>query len=188
MNYMDIKRLDIANGPGCRISIFVSGCTHQCKDCFNPEAWPFDAGQPYTEETEAEILKLLEPDYITGLSILGGEPFEWANEYEVLDLIQAVRKKFGKSKTIWIYTGAEFQGLYYGDPTAREIFELVDIVVDGSFETELKDITLQYCGSSNQRIIDARLTMATRQIVECDKYDVSNPIRRTGRLLAPIDD
>ena len=186
MNYMDIKTLDIANGPGCRISLFVSGCRRHCEGCFNPESWDFCHGFPYTKETEQKILELLKPDYIEGLSILGGEPFEPENMPYVLELVSKVRKMY-PNKSIWIYTGFEFQPLYYTSELARCIFREIDVLVDGQFQEENKDIALQFCGSTNQRVIDMPTTLATECIIVYDQYDYTRK-KHADRSLCEIDD
>ena len=157
MNYANIKKYDIADGPGVRVSLFVSGCRHHCKGCFNYEAWDFEYGRPYTAETEAEILEALKPGYIAGLTLLGGEPFEPENQVELVTLLRKVRETYPE-KSIWSYTGFVYDkdlvpgGRAYTDVT-DEMLSYLDVLVDGPFVEELKDITLQFRGSSNQRII-----------------------------------
>ena len=157
MNYANIKKYDIADGPGVRVSLFVSGCRHHCKGCFNYEAWDFEYGRPYTAETETEILEALKPGYIAGLSLLGGEPFEPENQVELVTLLRKVRETYPE-KSIWSYTGYVYDkdlvpgGRAYTDVT-DEMLSYLDVLVDGPFVEELKDITLQFRGSSNQRII-----------------------------------
>ena len=163
MNYATIKKTDVANGPGVRVSLFVSGCTHHCKGCFNSEAWDFHYGQAYTEETEQEILQALVPDYIRGLSLLGGEPMEPENRGAVLSLVKKVREQYPQ-KTIWCYTGDTLDALMPGgahrtDVTDR-LLACIDILVDGPFVQDLHDISLRFRGSSNQRIIDMNATRA----------------------------
>ena len=148
MNYNTIKQLDIANGPGCRVSLFVQGCEFNCKGCFNTEAKDFDGGKPFTDQTINDILDLAAPDHISGLSILGGEPLHPNNILEVLDLVKKFKTKYPK-KTVWIWTGylwEEVRG-YLKDSG-------VDVLVDGRFVEELKDLRLKYRGSSNQRVIN----------------------------------
>ena len=169
MNYANIKKTDVANGPGIRVSLFVSGCTHRCKGCFNSEAWDFHYGREYTQETEEEILEALEPDYIKGLSILGGEPMEPENRGTVLKLLKAVRKRYPQ-KNIWCYTGYTYQNGILAEPQAiceatREMISLLDVLVDGPFVEELKDIRLKFRGSSNQRVIDVQNTLSSGRIV-----------------------
>ncbi|MCI6122036.1 anaerobic ribonucleoside-triphosphate reductase activating protein [Bariatricus sp. SGI.161] len=157
MNYANIKKYDIADGPGVRVSLFVSGCRHHCKGCFNSEAWDFEYGRPYTAETEAEILEALKPGYIAGLTLLGGEPFEPENQAELVKLLRKVRETYPE-KSIWSYTGFVYDkdlvpgGRAYTDVT-DEMLSYLDVLVDGPFVEELKDITLQFRGSSNQRIL-----------------------------------
>ena len=157
MNYANIKKYDIADGPGVRVSLFVSGCRHHCKGCFNYEAWDFEYGRPYTAETEAEILEALKPGYNAGLTLLGGEPFEPENQVELVTLLRKVRETYPE-KSIWSYTGYVYDkdlvpgGRAYTDVT-DEMLSYLDVLVDGPFVEELKDITLQFRGSSNQRII-----------------------------------
>ncbi|MFR1436463.1 MAG: anaerobic ribonucleoside-triphosphate reductase activating protein [Acutalibacteraceae bacterium] len=164
MYYGQIKKTDIANGPGVRVSLFVSGCTRHCKNCFNPETWSFTYGKPFTPQTEEEILQALAPAYINGLSLLGGEPFEPANQWELLLFLRRVRKAYPE-KDIWCYTGCTLDidlvpgGANYTEVT-EEMLAQIDVLVDGAFVEALKDITLRFCGSSNQRLIDLR---ASRQ-------------------------
>ena len=158
MNVANIKKFDVANGPGVRVSLFVSGCTHRCKGCFNAEAWDFAYGTPYTEKTEAELLEALGKQYIAGLSLLGGEPFEPCNQRQLLPFVRKVRALFPQ-KTVWCYTGylfdAELQpgGRAYCEAT-EELLAGIDVLVDGEFVEEKKDLKLRFRGSSNQRILD----------------------------------
>ncbi len=156
MNYAVIKKNDIANGTGVRISLFVSGCRHHCKNCFNSEAWDFAYGEPYTEETEKYILELADHDYVSGLSLLGGEPFEPENRPELIKLCRKFRERFPE-KTIWCYSGFTIEQLRSPElpeaSTSLELLSLLDVLVDGKFVEELKDISLEFRGSSNQRII-----------------------------------
>ena len=170
MNYGEIKNFDIANGEGVRVSLFVSGCTHHCKNCFNPETWNFDFGQPFTEETEELILKELAPDYINGLSLLGGEPFEPSNQAVLLPFLRRVKELF-PNKTIWCYSGYLFDKELLSESRARcehtdEMLSLIDVLVDGEFVQELYSITLQFRGSSNQRIIDVKKSLKSGKVVE----------------------
>jgi len=170
MNYGEIKNIDIANGEGVRVSLFVSGCTHHCKNCFNKETWDFGFGKPFTAETEELLLKELEPDYIDGLSLLGGEPFEPHNQAALLPFLRRVKERFPK-KNIWCYTGYLFDRELLSESRARcehtdEMLSLIDILVDGEFVQELYSITLQFRGSSNQRIIDVKKSLAAGEVVE----------------------
>jgi anaerobic ribonucleoside-triphosphate reductase activating protein len=148
MNYSSIRQLDIANGPGCRVSIFVSGCEHRCKNCFNPETWNFNYGKAFTDQTVEALLELLKPEHISGLSILGGEPLHPQNREGVLDIVRKVKSVY-PSKSIWIWTGYLWE-----EVSTFLIGSGVDVVVDGKFVEELKDLRLKYRGSSNQRVID----------------------------------
>lgn len=157
MNYGNIKEYDIADGPGVRVSLFVSGCRHHCKGCFNQETWDFDFGMPYTQETEDKIISLLAPDYIQGLTLLGGEPFEPENQQELVKLLRKVKKEYPE-KDIWSYSGYLLDkdlkegGRAYTDVT-EEMLSYLDVLVDGPFIEAQKDITLKFRGSRNQRVI-----------------------------------
>lgn len=157
MHYGNIKECDIADGPGVRVSLFVSGCRHHCKGCFNSETWDFQYGKPYTKETEEEIIRLLEPDFIQGFTLLGGEPFEPENQAELVKLLKRIRETYPK-KDIWCYSGYLYDvdmipgGKVYTEVT-EEMLSYIDVLVDGKFVEELKDITLVFRGSSNQRIL-----------------------------------
>ena len=158
MNYASIRTCDIANGEGVRVSLFVSGCTHFCKGCFNKDAWAFDYGEAFTEKEENTILSALAPTYIEGLTILGGEPMEPVNQRALLPFLRRFRALFGKSKTLWIYTGCVYetellQPSKWRCEATDEILSMTDILVDGPFIEEKKDISLRFRGSSNQRII-----------------------------------
>mgnify|MGYP001030873290 FL=1 len=170
MNYGEIKKVDIANGEGVRVSLFVSGCRNHCKECFNPMTWAFNYGKEYSEETEKEILEALNHDYIEGLTVLGGEPFEPENQKEVLSLVKKVREVF-PHKNIWIYSGFTFEELVgkkesrAATPLTKEILKNIDVLVDGRFEIAKKDLMLKFRGSTNQRIIDVKKTLALHEIV-----------------------
>ncbi len=169
MNYALIRKNDIANGVGVRVSLFVSGCRHHCKGCFNPETWSFSYGKPFTEETVSEILNALKPDYITGLSLLGGEPFEPENQAALAELTAVVRKTY-PNKTIWCYSGFRFEDQLFvgkvGDPeTALALLSNLDVLVDGTFQEDLKDPSLLFRGSSNQNIIDVPKSLASGKTV-----------------------
>ena len=174
MNYGEIKLCDIANGEGVRVSLFVSGCTHHCKNCFNPQTWSFDYGEPFTKEVEDKILKELEPSYIDGLSLLGGEPFEPENQRELLPLLREIREKY-PHKTIWCFTGFRLDdelladGSYPRCEATDALLACIDVLVDGRFVRELKDISLQFRGSRNQRVIDMNKTRETGTITIWDQ-------------------
>ena len=169
MNYANIKKYDIANGVGVRVSLFVSGCTHHCKGCFNAEAWDFAYGQPYTEATEEEILTALSHEYIAGLSLLGGEPFEPVNQRALLPLIRRVRREFPK-KNIWAYTGYCYENDLLPGKRAfcevtDEILDSLEVLVDGPFLESRKNISLRFRGSDNQRLIHMPETRRTGRVV-----------------------
>lgn len=159
MNYANIKRTDVANGPGIRVSLFVSGCTHGCRGCFNKEAWDFHYGEEYTALVEEEILRLLAPDYIRGLSVLGGEPMEPQNREAVLGLLRKVRQRYPQ-KDIWCYTGYYYEkdilSWAQQQEAVRELLSLIDVLVDGEFVEERKNLRLAFRGSENQRLIDVK--------------------------------
>ena len=157
MNYANIKFYDIADGPGVRVSLFVSGCTHHCKGCFNPEAWSFEYGEPFTEDVQQKIITAIAPEYISGLTLLGGEPMEPCNQRELVQFLDKVKDEY-PDKTIWCYTGYTYPedfkdgGKAYSE-VAEQMLSYIDTLVDGEFKEELKDISLQFRGSSNQRIV-----------------------------------
>ena len=160
MNYADIKRVDVANGEGVRVSVFVSGCNHHCKGCFNQCAWDFNYGNKFTDEQIDTVLKYLDHDYISGLSLLGGEPLDPKNQEGLLPLVKKVKEKF-PDKNIWCYTGFDFEKDVVGkmvkvSKTSNELVRYLDVVVDGKFEEDKKDLKLRFRGSSNQRIIDVK--------------------------------
>lgn len=157
MNYAEIKPLDVANGPGIRVSVFVSGCEHGCKGCFNKVAWDFNYGKPFTKEVVDRIIDLMKPDYIKGITILGGEPLHPRNRPDVLFLLEEV-KHFYPNKSIWLFTGYEYEKLDYEDPILDEILSRVDVLVDGPFIESKKNLNLKFRGSENQRLIDMRRT------------------------------
>ena len=173
MNYATIKKRDIATGGGVRVSLFVSGCTHHCKNCFNKETWDFSYGEKFTEETEELILEYLRPSFVNGLSLLGGEPFEVKNQETLLPFLKKVKEKYPK-KDIWCYTGYLFDKELLSQSRARceytdEMLSYIDVLVDGRYVEEEKDITLQFRGSKNQRIIDVKRSLSTGNIVLWDK-------------------
>lgn len=170
MNYADIKLFDAANGPGIRISLFVSGCTHKCKGCFNEVAWDFNYGNPYTDEQTDYIIKQLSPNHIKGLTILGGEPMDPNNQPGIVPLLRKVREVYGNTKSIWIYTGYLFDRDVLGKmvdtlPFTREILSYVDVMMDGPYIEELKDLGAYFRGSSNQRAILVQETLAKGELV-----------------------
>lgn len=169
MKYAKIKKTDVANGPGVRVSIFVSGCHHHCEGCFNSEAWDFNYGNDFTEDTIQEIIEAMNHDYITGLSLLGGEPFELINQKGLLPLLKKVKDVY-PDKTIWAYSGFLYDELKEMDyPETKEILSLIDVLVDGKFVESLKDPNLYFRGSSNQRVIDMKKTLKNNKIVLHEK-------------------
>lgn len=157
MNYAEIKNIDIANGPGVRVTLFVSGCTHRCEGCFNEVTWDFNYGSPFDKNVEESLLAYLEPDYIAGLTLLGGEPLEYSNWQALLPFVRRVKERYPK-KDIWCYTGYRFEEDVLDKFCAQweemiEFLSYVDVLVDGKFILAQKDISLQFRGSSNQRII-----------------------------------
>ena len=169
MNYATIKPRDIANGPGVRVSLFVSGCTHRCPGCFNEEAWDFDYGQPFDQSTIDEILELLQPDYVQGLTLLGGEPFDPRNQSAIVELLRQIKAKY-PHKSIWAFTGYLFDRDILpgrlGDPTiTREYLSYLDVLVDGPFIQSRKNLTLRFRGSDNQRLIDVPESLSRGEVV-----------------------
>ena len=169
MYYGAIKACDIANGLGVRVSLFVSGCRNRCPGCFQPETWDFAYGQPFTEETADALLRALAPDYINGLTILGGDPFEPENQRALLPFLRRVRETC-PGKDIWAYTGFTWEELHDEGSHPRcevtdEMLSMLDILVDGRFIREQKDIRLRFRGSANQRVIDVPETLRTGEIV-----------------------
>ena len=169
MNYATIKNCDIANGPGVRVSLFVSGCTHHCKGCFNAEAWDFSYGQPFTQQTIDEILGLLAPEHIRGLTLLGGEPFEPQNQGPIVELLRQIKANY-PGKSIWAFSGYLFDrdilsGRLGPWEITREYLSYLDVLVDGPFVEEKKNLALRFRGSENQRIIDVPKSLATGEIV-----------------------
>ena len=159
MNFATIKKRDIANGPGVRVSLFVSGCTHRCEGCFNEIAWDFSYGEPFTDAVENELLEALSPDFIAGITLLGGEPFEPENQRALLPFLKRVREAFPQ-KTVWCYSGYTLEQLT-GESRARcevtdEMLSQLDVLVDGRFVLAKKNIRLRFRGSENQRIIDVK--------------------------------
>lgn len=175
MNYANIKNCDIANGEGVRVTLFVSGCTNRCEGCFQPETWDFDFGEPFTKEVEDKLLKMLEPSYIRGLTLLGGEPFEPSNQRVLAPFVERVKNTY-PDKDIWAFTGFTYENLLTdGDPKRTEVTDkllsMVDVLVDGKFVQALKNLRLKFRGSSNQRLIDMNKTRASGEIVLLDIKD-----------------
>ena len=168
MNYAEIKKTDIANGAGVRVSLFVSGCRHHCPDCFNACTWDFGYGRPYTKDTGDMIMSYLAPDYISGLTLIGGEPFEPENQEVLLALCERVRREL-PNKNIWCYSGFTFEEILEGSRAktehSRALLEHIDVLVDGRFEKDKKDIRLKFRGSTNQRIIDVKESLLQNKII-----------------------
>lgn len=169
MNYAEIKNCDIANGPGVRVSLFVSGCTHHCPGCFNQVAWDFNYGKPFTQETIDEILAMLKPGYIKGLTLLGGEPFEPQNQPAVVELLRQIKTKYPE-KSIWAFSGYLFDkdilaGRLGPWEITREYLSYLDVLVDGPFVESRKNLSLRFRGSENQRIIDVPASLAENRVV-----------------------
>lgn len=174
MNYGEIKKFDIANGEGVRVTIFVSGCTHHCKGCFQPQTWDFHFGKPFTEETENELIEALKPSYITGLTLLGGEPMEPNNQAVLVNVLKKIKSIY-PNKDIWCYTGYKMDDELLSPSRARceytdEMLSLIDVLVDGEFKEDLKNIRLKFRGSSNQRVIDVRASLEKNEIIEMEGY------------------
>ena len=169
MNYATIKNCDIANGPGVRVSLFVSGCTHHCPGCFNEEAWEFGYGEPFTQDTIDTILRMLEPAHIKGLTLLGGEPFEPENQGAIVELLRQIKRKYPE-KSIWAFSGYLFDrdilsGRLGPWEITNEYLSYLDVLVDGPFVEAKKNLALRFRGSENQRLIDVPASLATNQIV-----------------------
>ncbi|WP_455793420.1 anaerobic ribonucleoside-triphosphate reductase activating protein [Clostridium butyricum] len=162
MYYSKIKFNDVANGPGLRLSLFTSGCTHHCKGCFQPETWNFKNGEPFTLETQKYIIEKSKNKYIAGLSLLGGDPLD--NVDGILPLLQEYRKTFAATKSIWLWTGNLFEEILKDDLKSK-VLPFIDVIIDGKFEENLKDITLKYKGSTNQRVIDVKKSVDTHTVV-----------------------
>ena len=168
MNYASIKDCDIANGPGVRVSLFVSGCTHHCKGCFNQVAWDFDYGTPFTAETEENILRMLSPNYVKGITLLGGEPFEPQNQPALVGLLEKIRAAY-PGKSIWAFSGYLFENMLAGKVGDREtclkFLRMLDVLVDGPFVESKKNLMLRFRGSENQRIIDVPASLTENKVV-----------------------
>lgn len=174
MYYADIKKYDVANGPGVRISLFVSGCTHKCKGCFNEAAWDFKYGNEFTNKEEEEIIEYLKNDFISGITILGGEPFEYVNQKGILPLLKRVREEF-PSKNIWVFSGYLFDKDIVGKmlnefDVTEELLSYIDVIVDGKFELENKNLRLKFRGSSNQRIIDVKESLKQNKTILKEEF------------------
>ncbi len=179
MNYAKIKPCDIANGEGVRVSLFVSGCTHHCKECFNPEAWDFNYGNKFTKEVEDQIINDLSPEYISGFSLLGGEPFEYKNQETLAPLLTKIKDTY-PDKKVWCYSGYLFDRDILGEMTKHsedtmQMLKNIDYLVDGEFVNEQKSPKLVFKGSSNQRIIDVQKSLAENKVVLWEK-DINNHI------------
>ena len=164
MNYSAIKKNDIANGPGVRVSLFVSGCRRHCKNCFNPETWSFDNGNLFDKNTMDELMSALGREYISGFTVLGGEPFEEENKGMVYHILRTVREKF-PDKSIWCYSGFTFEEL---KETSINILEMLDVLVDGPFVEEKKNLRLRFRGSENQRLIDVKKSLSEGKAIESE--------------------
>jgi anaerobic ribonucleoside-triphosphate reductase activating protein len=169
MKYSAIKTHDIANGPGVRVSLYVSGCTHHCRGCFNPETWDFEYGEPFDEAVQERIIKSLEPSYIKGFSLLGGEPFEPQNSVVLAPFLKKIKATYPE-KTVWCYSGYDLEKdmLTYklGDEAViNDMLSCIDVLVDGEFHEQEKIIDLRFRGSTNQRIIDVPETLKTDEVV-----------------------
>ena len=177
MNYAKIKKIDVADGPGVRVGLFVSGCTHHCKECFNPETWDFNFGEEFTSDVADEIISALAPDYITGFTLLGGEPFEAANQPAVLPLLKKIKQIYPK-KSIWCYSGYLFdkdilnpESNIRTDATS-EMISLIDVLVDGEFHIDEKDLNIKFRGSRNQRIIDVARSLKEDRVITLSDDEV----------------
>lgn len=174
MYYGEIKNCDIANGEGIRVTLFVSGCTNHCENCFQPQTWAFDYGQPFTRETEDKLIEMLRPAYVNGLTLLGGEPFEPDNQRALLPFLRRVKSELPE-KTVWAFSGFTLDeellrdGSYPRCEVTDDLLALVDVLVDGRYVERLHDISLRFRGSSNQRLIDMNETRRCGRIVLWDK-------------------
>ena len=163
MRYNLIRKMDISNGPGVRVSIFMQGCHFHCKNCFNSETWDFEGGKEFTDDTVNKVLDLSNKDHIVGLSILGGEPMHPVNIEGTTKLAKAFKEKY-PNKNIWVWSGFRYEDL-----KGKEVFKYIDVLVDGQYVDELHDPTLKWRGSSNQRVIDIKETLKNNDIVlKCD--------------------
>ena len=181
MNYATIKNCDIANGPGVRVSLFVSGCTHRCPGCFNEEAWDFSYGEPFTQKTIDSIIQMLQPSHIKGLTLLGGEPFDPQNQPDILNLLRQVKCAY-PDKTVWAFTGYLFERDILGRKLGpweitHEYLQYLDVLVDGPFVLSKKDLTLRFRGSSNQRLINVPVSLKENKVILWEDWQGSE-----GRL------
>lgn len=159
MHYNKIRKMDVSNGPGIRVSIFMQGCTFNCKNCFNPNTHDFNGGKEFNDKTIEKVLELCNQEYIQGLSILGGEPLHPKNIVGSTKLAKAFKEKY-PNKTLWVWTGFNYEYLQN-----QEIFNYIDVLVDGQYVDELHDFTLKWCGSSNQRVIDIKKSKSNKKVV-----------------------
>lgn len=169
MKYAAIKKCDVANGPGVRVSVFVSGCNHHCKGCFNEKAWDFNYGEEFSDEIIDGIINDLDKEYISGLTLLGGEPLERTNQQGLVKLVRKVKEKL-PNKSIWCYTGFDYEKdvmgqMYKNWPETKELIDNIDVLVDGKFELDKRNLNLQFRGSENQRLIDIKKSRAENKIV-----------------------
>ena len=172
MNYATIKKYDVANGPGVRVSLFVSGCTHHCPGCFNPETWDFNFGKPFDSEVMNDILEAMQPSYIHGFTLLGGEPFEYVNQQGVLPLLKEMKSRF-PNKDIWCFTGYDFEKDILGDmvskwPETSEMLSYIDVLVDGEFVEAKRNLSLRFRGSENQRLIKVADSLMANEVILWD--------------------
>ncbi len=167
MNYANLKTYDIANGPGVRVSLFVSGCTHRCKDCFNQEAWDFNYGKQFDADVMEQILGHLKPDYIRGITYLGGEPMDPRNQAGLLELSRKIKAAYPE-KSIWCFTGYVWDRIPQVPAVTEALIELCDVIVDGPFVAEKKNLNLRFRGSENQRLIDVPRTLAEGRVILWD--------------------
>lgn len=171
MRYAQIRKMDISNGEGIGVALFVQGCCFHCKNCFNPETWDFDGGYEWTEDVEQEFLSLIDKPYIKRVSILGGEPLDGRNIIAVDHLCHKIKKKFGRDKIIWLYTGFSYEKLFKQasiSKTVSKVLESIDVLVDGQYVDSLKDINYPWAGSTNQRVIDVQKSLKESKIVLYD--------------------
>ena len=172
MNFATIKWFDISNGPGVRVSLYVSGCRNHCKNCFNPETWDFKYGEPFTEDIENKIIEGLKPDYVKGFTLLGGDPFEPENQKVLAPFLEKLRKAY-PNKSFWAFTGYDYEkdlltGKLGDKDTVMRILNCLDVLVDGKFVEELKDLNLRFRGSSNQRIILVKESLKKDRLIFWD--------------------